>query len=242
MLRKDTPSLEALSDMQANASPGPPGSTSVLHAQIRNLQRQLDSRNEEVKQLGRQLETKGNLDLGTLSEQLRQSKRECRMWRERAEAAERRVAVFERFTAKIRKLKERGNEEEGGIMLPVTARMVKVPEEDDPCLELMEACARQTSQRSSSTHTEDEAFVHERIRKSFQVMDGGASSSHELGSDQEEGEGGESESEEEDQGREEVKRNGRAGIGELPSTAVSVWMATQELLEHEDMRSWLAKP
>ena len=246
MLRKDTPSLEALSDMQANASPGPSGSTSVLHAQIRNLQRQLDARNEAVKQLRRQLETKANLDLGTLSEQLRQSKRECRMWRERAEAAERRVAVFERFTAKIRKLKERGNEEEGGTMLPITARIVKVPEEENPCLELMEVCARRTSHRSSSTHTEDEVFVRERIRKSFQVMDGGASSSHELGSDQEDGEGGESESEEEENREEEEKEKGKKkgwlGTGELPSAAVSVWMATQELLEHEDMRSWLAKP
>ncbi|KAI3550298.1 hypothetical protein CSPX01_01896 [Colletotrichum filicis] len=73
----------------------------MLHAQIRSLQRQLDVRNDENASLRRQLETRDNLDIGTLSEQLRVSKRECAMWKSRAEAAEKRVSVLEHFTRKL---------------------------------------------------------------------------------------------------------------------------------------------
>lgn len=77
------------------------GTSSLLHAQIRNLQRQLALRNEEIAQLRRRLETQEHMDIGTLCEQLRFAKRECLTWRKRAEAAERRVAVFQRFGAKV---------------------------------------------------------------------------------------------------------------------------------------------
>lgn len=79
-----------------------PGRTTSLHTQIRNLQRQLDSKTGEVVQLRRQLEAQENSDVGTLSEQLRQAKREVQMWREQAGAAERRVEVFERSTARLK--------------------------------------------------------------------------------------------------------------------------------------------
>ncbi|KAI0814391.1 hypothetical protein GGR55DRAFT_700682 [Xylaria sp. FL0064] len=75
--------------------------TSFLHAQIRSLQRQLDLKNEEILQLRRQLETQDHMDIGTLCEQLRFARRECLNWRKRAEAAERRVAVFQRFGSKV---------------------------------------------------------------------------------------------------------------------------------------------
>ncbi|KAF6845105.1 hypothetical protein CMUS01_00494 [Colletotrichum musicola] len=50
----------------------------------------------------RQVEARENLDVGTLSEQLRAAKRECAMWKARAEAAEKRVATLERFTRRLR--------------------------------------------------------------------------------------------------------------------------------------------
>ncbi|KAH7136429.1 hypothetical protein EDB81DRAFT_656965 [Dactylonectria macrodidyma] len=83
-----------------------PGSTSMLHSQIRSLQRQLDSKTEEATQLRRQLEVQENADVGTMSQQLRQAMKEAQMWKERAEAAERRVKVFERFTARLRGMRE----------------------------------------------------------------------------------------------------------------------------------------
>ncbi|KFA64249.1 hypothetical protein S40285_06744 [Stachybotrys chlorohalonatus IBT 40285] len=80
--------------------------STTLHAQIRNLQRQLDFKTDEAAQLRRQVEAQENSDIGTLSEQLREAKREMAIWRDRAEAAERRVKVFERFTARLRGIRE----------------------------------------------------------------------------------------------------------------------------------------
>ncbi|KAI1424423.1 hypothetical protein F5Y12DRAFT_456317 [Xylaria sp. FL1777] len=76
-------------------------SSSSLHARIRCLQRQLDARDDEILHLRRRLETQAHVDVGTLCEQLRVARREGLMWRRRAEAAERRVAVFQRFGDKF---------------------------------------------------------------------------------------------------------------------------------------------
>ncbi|KAI0378613.1 hypothetical protein F5Y04DRAFT_283842 [Hypomontagnella monticulosa] len=84
----------------------PASSNSILHTQIRRLQRQLELRTEESTQLRRQLEARENMDIGKLCEQLREAKRECKIWRERAEAAEKRVAVFKQFTARVRGLRD----------------------------------------------------------------------------------------------------------------------------------------
>jgi len=66
--------------------------TSMLYSQITNLQKLLETRTEEVDNLRRQLATKGSLnDLGTLSEQLREAKREAMSWQKRALMAERRL-------------------------------------------------------------------------------------------------------------------------------------------------------
>ncbi|GAW17287.1 hypothetical protein ANO14919_067420 [Xylariales sp. No.14919] len=89
------------------------GSSSFLHAQIRSLQRQLERRNEEIVHLRRRLETQEHMDIGTLCEQLRLAKRECMMWRGRAEAAERRVAVFHRFGDRFQALKDGVDEKDG---------------------------------------------------------------------------------------------------------------------------------
>lgn len=82
------------------------GNNSLLHAQIRSLQRQLERRDEAALQLRRQLETQAHMDVGTLCEQLRLARRECAMWRKRAEAAEKRVAVLQRIGAKFRALED----------------------------------------------------------------------------------------------------------------------------------------
>ncbi|KAI1438832.1 hypothetical protein GGR50DRAFT_303284 [Xylaria sp. CBS 124048] len=79
---------------------------SVLHSQIRSLQRQLELRHEEYLHVLRQLETLEHLDIGTLCEQLRMTKRECKTWRKRAEAAEKRLAVFQQFGAKFQALND----------------------------------------------------------------------------------------------------------------------------------------
>ncbi|KAM0293243.1 hypothetical protein ACHAO9_001964 [Fusarium lateritium] len=98
---------DSLQIPHGTAAPIPrPGSTTTLHTQIRNLQRQLDLKTEETVQLKRQLEVQEDADVGTLSQQLREAKREAHMWRERAESAERRIKVFERFTSRLNGIRE----------------------------------------------------------------------------------------------------------------------------------------
>ncbi|KAI2621766.1 hypothetical protein GGR54DRAFT_647043 [Hypoxylon sp. NC1633] len=98
----------------SNGSPRARNSNSMLYARIRSLQRQVEARKEESIQLRRQLEARENMDLGKLCEQLRAAKRECKMWRERARAAEKRIAVFEQFTTRVRGLRDALTLEEDG--------------------------------------------------------------------------------------------------------------------------------
>lgn len=64
----------------------------MLYAQISSMQKAMDAKNEEIDTLKRQLATKSSLmDRGSLSEQLREQKRETAMWRDRALVAERRL-------------------------------------------------------------------------------------------------------------------------------------------------------
>lgn len=82
----------------------------IFQAQIRRLQRQLDIKTEENDHLRRKLASFGagqcslpkevSVRRSTsikLSEHLRQTERECKAWRERAEAAEMRVSILERL-------------------------------------------------------------------------------------------------------------------------------------------------
>lgn len=94
---------DAQAFLDVSSTPVPrPGSATMLHAQIRLLQKQLDVKTEEVVQLRRQLDAHANSELGTLSQKLREAKQQAEMWKERAEAAERRVQVFERFTSRLK--------------------------------------------------------------------------------------------------------------------------------------------
>ncbi|KAK5627103.1 hypothetical protein RRF57_002818 [Xylaria bambusicola] len=124
------------------------GTSSFLHAQIRSLHRQLALKNEEVLQLRRQLETQEHIDIGTLCEQLRLAKRECETWRKRAEAAERRVAVFQRFGAKVRALQDGAIEEDEN--------------DNESCGEL-----RDNDSSSYSPRTANRKSFNDRIRRSF---------------------------------------------------------------------------
>lgn len=100
------PSCDGSYGRASTGSPRPGSGNSMLHAQIRHLQKHLEHRAEENTQLRRQLEARENMDIGKLCEQLRAARRESKMWRERAEAAEKRVAVFKQFTARVRGLRE----------------------------------------------------------------------------------------------------------------------------------------
>ncbi|KAG6031341.1 hypothetical protein E4U41_007600 [Claviceps citrina] len=82
------------------------GSATLLYSQIRKLQRQLDAKTEEAAQLRRQLEAQKDSDVGTVSEQLRQAKRDVAAWKDRAETAERRVKVFEKFSEKLKEIRD----------------------------------------------------------------------------------------------------------------------------------------
>ncbi|KAK2616656.1 hypothetical protein QQS21_000479 [Conoideocrella luteorostrata] len=82
------------------------GSATVLHSQIRKLQRQLNGKMEEASQLRRQLEAQQDSDVGTMSEQIWQAKRDVAMWKGRAETAERRIKVFEKFIQKLKEIRD----------------------------------------------------------------------------------------------------------------------------------------
>jgi hypothetical protein len=87
------------------------GSNTSMHTQIHSLQRQLDLKTEENLSLRRQLEAHEKSDVGTLSEQLREAKRDSRMWKGRAQTAERRVQVLEKFTNRLEGIREAAGED-----------------------------------------------------------------------------------------------------------------------------------
>ncbi|CZT13719.1 uncharacterized protein RCO7_00680 [Rhynchosporium graminicola] len=80
-----------------NASHLPGRNNSILYKQVLNLQRQLFEKTEEVQHLKQFLNARDNLDVGTLSEELRQTKRDLEIWKKRAEAAEKQLEI----TAKL---------------------------------------------------------------------------------------------------------------------------------------------
>jgi peptidoglycan hydrolase-like protein with peptidoglycan-binding domain len=71
----------------------------VLHTQVRTLQKNLDVKTEQVRQLKQQLENKGTQDIGALSEQLREAKREAQAWKLKADIAEKQVEVMSKLSA-----------------------------------------------------------------------------------------------------------------------------------------------
>jgi hypothetical protein len=81
------------------------GTSEIQRHQIRLLHSQLDVRNEHIHGLRKDLDAMYGTDVGVLSQQLRHTKRECQLWKDRALAAEKKLRVFERFSAKFKGLK-----------------------------------------------------------------------------------------------------------------------------------------
>ena len=210
-------------DQSANAEGGSPlltretpsrsGSNNFLHTQVRHLQRQLELKNEELVQLRTQLDTRANLDIGTLSERLRESKRDCAMWRDRAEAAERRVAVFERFTCKLRGIKRGAGAANGGA-------------NGGPEVHADETRSRRGTFGSSSScteHTEDQEDFDIRIRQSLRQSKAAADGQQSSGNDEAE---------------KQTARSRRARQikerRDMASKTWQLWMAADELLALQD--------
>lgn len=191
-----------------------PGGTAALHAQVRHLQRQLAAKTEEAVQLRRQIEAmEGGNGVGTVSERLRASEREARMWKDRALTAERRVAVFEKFLGRVRQLreseKEKGRELYGG--------------EVNDVLVGLESEVGGDGQRSSE-RTEDGAIFDERIRKRLMAMDGASEEELDVYDEDEEA----------NCLREMARETELEG-----AFSTSLLAAAREVLEYEDMRTWL---
>lgn len=208
---------------QGSGTPTPrPSSATVLHAQIRALQRQLDAKIEEAAQLRRQLDVHENTEVGTLSQQLREAKREALMWKDRAEAAERRVKVFERFTARLRGIREAVTEADGH-------------DGDDTAHDDHEHGSKGTfagknlyggrkvsdTQSDSSRRTEDAGVVTARIRT---CLHGGGDGPGDVSPAS---------------WRHSSDKDARTGLEskaqvDFSQGALEIWMAAQELLELEE--------
>ncbi|KAF5668119.1 rho-gtpase-activating 6 [Fusarium heterosporum] len=189
-----------------------PGSTTILHTQIRSLQRQLDLKIEETLQLKRQLEVQEDADVGTLSQQLREAKREAQMWRERAESAERRIKVFERFTSRLSGIRAASSLNEGdiardGLISPEHATKNANRQEDK--LENIAGC-----ESDSSEKTEDAGLVSDRIRKCLDGLTDGPPDMPPFEIDQDQC----------------TSQNQKTERNTSPN-AVEVWMTAQELLQ-----------
>ncbi|KAI7770238.1 hypothetical protein LZL87_002609 [Fusarium oxysporum] len=187
-----------------------PGSTTTLHAQIRSLQRQLDLKTEEAVHLRRQLEAQGDADVGTLSQQLREAKREAQTWRERAESAERRIKVFERFTARLKGIREAVGADTRNADTDLTAKYLDEGADGQKENTFLENAMGYES--DSSGRTEDAGVVKARIRRCLHGLTDGPSF-----------------------GLDEIQetRSERPKRDISPST-VEVWMAAQELLQLDE--------
>ncbi|KAF5023194.1 hypothetical protein F66182_4748 [Fusarium sp. NRRL 66182] len=195
-----------------------PGSTSTLHAQVRSLQRQLDLKIEETIHLRRQLEVQGDADIGTLSQQLREAKREAQMWRERAESAERRIKVFERFTARLKGIREaipnadQDDVDKGSKLSHHTGRTETNGQQENTFLESTVGYDSDTSGK-----TEDASVVQARIRKCLHLLtDGPLDSPSSMFS--------------QTQDTNLSERPGR----DISQSTVDIWMAAQDLLHLDE--------
>lgn len=143
----------ASSPINPTISPPLPGrSNSLLYAQIRILQKQLAAKTEEVRQLRKQVEARSSLDIGTLSEQLREAKKEIQHWKSRAEIAEKQVELF--------------------TQLPLR------PKSRQPSGELSAKSSQRVFERSNTEgarYPGEAAEMVARIRKALHGMDGAGS-------------------------------------------------------------------
>ena len=129
-------------------SPVPCRNESMLHGQLRTLQRQLITKEEEIRHLKQRLDTRCNLDVGTLGEHLREARREIQMWRNKAEVAEKQLEL-------TIKLACRSNSRQ-------TRNPLVMKASDHSC-------------QSSPCYSEDIANVADRIRRALHGVDGAKS-------------------------------------------------------------------
>jgi hypothetical protein len=225
-----------------------PSGNAMLHVQIRRLQRQLEASKEEIAHLRRQLEMRngGHSVAGTLSEQLRAARREATMWKERAEAAERRVVVFEKLTARLGKMRETqdgtrtsitedssagGPRKLSSIKAGVDGTREDSYDGDDDSGHMSLGFGGPTTPRqwsSSAAHTEDETTLTERIRMSLLAMDSIRNTSPRVTPERE-------------TPLSEV-RSGRWQRQTLPTGDVAIWMAAQEMVKKAGRRSSSTSP
>ncbi|KAF4626067.1 hypothetical protein G7Y89_g12095 [Cudoniella acicularis] len=128
-----------------------PRSNSVLHAQIRNFQAQMEKKDEEIRRLKHQLNARSSLDIGSFSEQLREAKRELQIWKTRAELAEKQVELL----PKIQPPKRSASGRFSGNPFKVS---------------------HGGANRLSADHSEDTSMTREKFRKSMHGMDGAGGS------------------------------------------------------------------
>ncbi|CAG9940631.1 unnamed protein product [Clonostachys rosea f. rosea IK726] len=208
------------------------GSTSLLHSQIRSLQRQLQAKVEESSQLRRQLEAQENFDL-------REAKRELQMWKERAEAAERRVKVFEKFTSKLKGIRQaaaaadekthQGEQLDEDVFSDQedSSDNGKVTDRDQHVRFLEGYQAKDREGSDDSGRTEDAGVVTARIRR---CLHGGQESlhTHDGMVDQVYSTVGGPSTDK------AVSPRTRLAKRDMRLEALDIWMAAQELLELED--------
>lgn len=150
-----------------------PRSATILYSQIRNLQRQLNAKTDEAAQLRRQLEAQKDSDIGTVSEQLRQATRDVAMWKDRAETAERRVKVFEKFTVKLKEIRDAiadtrphiGVDEDGGT----SGQPSHQKHDSFDTTKAIEALrlVKEQDEKSNATEVEDTSVVAAKLKKRF---------------------------------------------------------------------------
>lgn len=141
------------------------GDNSHFGQQTQSLQQQVDYRNKEVQCSYRQLCTPYTTDPGTLAEQLQRARQECKMWRERAEAAEKHVMVLETCNSDIRGLREANTDVVNldGWQASAALHLGRSNQNGDS-----------DNVSTYSNHTEDREVFNERTRNSLMMKGSGA--------------------------------------------------------------------
>lgn len=134
-----------LTSVKQITSPPSGRSSSLLYNQVRSLQRQLSEKVEEIQHLRHQLNTRGNLETGTLSEELRETKRDLQSWKTRAEIAEKQLEI-----------------------------LTKMPSRTNSFNHTTSTSSKRSVQygRSSTDSRKEEGTMSDRIRKALHGMDG----------------------------------------------------------------------
>jgi hypothetical protein len=143
--------------------PLPSRNNSLLHGQVRNLQRQLASKLEEIRQLQEQLETRESLEARASHELLREAKKEIQFWKSRAEVAERQIEIMSKLS--VRRTSQRKESFSVRLLDQSNRSNIKcsedgsfIPDRFWPCQRGMNGATRseeEVSEESSNTVVQD---------------------------------------------------------------------------------------